>query len=168
MRFLSSGGFLCSGEVKPSQVTQLTWWWRLQAVSGPSGENGHHLLQTGISHGGMPSTGPWFWIPLALSTAHRPSVLPHPRVYFGFPCWRMRSLLSHLCPPWSYLFIYLFIKNLFLSLRNGSKLYSLSFSNSEWQRWRRKEDVARFCHRLWHSSSSSLWVVCLWAQLFGL
>lgn len=50
----------------------------------------------------MPSRGPSFRIPLAPSTAHRPSVLPHPRVYFGFACCHMRSLLSHLCPPWSY------------------------------------------------------------------
>lgn len=101
-------------------------------------------------------------------SVHCPQAIcsPNPRAYFGSACWRMRSLLGHLCPPWSHLFIYLFL-NLFLRLGNGSKWYSFSFMNSEWQRWRREEDVARFCHRLWCSSSSSSWVVCLWAQLLG-
>lgn len=82
-------------------------------VETPGGElaiwwNGHHLLQIGISHGGMPSRGSSFWIPLALSMAHWPSVLLDPRVYFGFARWQMSSLLSHLCPPWSY---YYFLKS---------------------------------------------------------
>ena len=113
--------------------------------------NGHHLLQIGISHGGMPSRGPSFWIPLALSTAHRPSVLPHPRVYFGFACCCMRSLLRHLCPPWSY---YDSLK----SLPKPWKWFKVLFIWFCEFRMTKDKEVRRtwpcFDHGLWYLSSS--------------
>lgn len=43
-------------------------------------------------------------VPNPPGSIHCPPAIcsPPPQVYFGFACCHMRSLLSHLCPPWSY------------------------------------------------------------------
>lgn len=127
-------------------------------VETPGGEmaiwwNGHHLLQIGISHGGMPSRGLGSESPrlCPLPTCH---LFPSPpRLYLGFACYLLRSLLSHLSPPWVIIIIFLnFSKNLFPHLGNCSRWYSLCFVNSEWQSCRKEENVAIF----WSHSCSPL------------
>lgn len=61
--------------------------------------NGHHLIQTAISHGGASSWGPRFSIPRLCPppTGHLFPVSSRP--HFGFVSCLMRSLLSHLISP---------------------------------------------------------------------
>lgn len=139
MQFLSSGSFFLFRWEKILTSHQAYWWLRLQVVSWPSGEMDITFYKWHL---------PWWhaiqrvivWIPLALSTAHWPSVLPDPRVYFWL-CMLMDEISSESPVP---TLVLLFKNNLFLNLENGSRLYFLSFVNSEWQRWRRKKGVAMF------------------------
>ena len=111
----------------------------------------------------MASRGPSFWIPRAPSTARWPSVLPYPRVYFGFACWHMRSLLSHLCPPWSY---YYSLK----SLPKPWKWFQIvltRFCEFRMTKIKKQEGCARVFVIGCGIPTPLMWLICLWAQLFG-
>lgn len=146
-----------TGEIQFSQVPELTWWLRLQAVSWPSGE-----------------------MDIPSYKQASPMVECHPEGPHAESLWLCPRPTGHLFSPtpgfilalhadgWDIFWVHcahlgrlLIFKNLFLNLRNGYRLYSLSFGNSEWQRWRRKKDAA-----IWSQAMAFL-LICLRAQRFS-